>query len=1004
MAITEEVFTWAASAFLFGVILCLHTSTVLASVRLHWKRRSTFHLAIASVCIACVTDLLLINLGTPPRPPDLPSTEITPGTAAVRCIGIVLEAYTEIGFTGINFYRFYRLAFKTQRKLTQALGALVGVSICYNFAANTAYFVYLAQLKDYTAIPAVNDAFGAWSVYDACVNLGVAIAFTVHLRTMAGENQLSLRAGLHPLLRHMQVLVLLDSIFTVITACIIVFAYSIDPLWFFYFFSQAFRLRVLCSFFVALNKIMRKKRLARWVGGGGSTNSATASVPAKSQPTLTADVLAQRPDHTGIAVKLTEALNRHRAFHFIGGGDGLLLLFPSVFGRVSVRKSRVKTYQLRRVLDRSTLLNEPELATDVVLMLDVFLDLLERGPIKVDAAVTRFKNHPAMRLRPNPPSIAKLAELAPSHFGFNKIGQLFTPVTLDKFARFPLDAYLPATNGVGHAAIPPPAVQPTQKPAPPAVPTAPAAPMPKHAPVQVPTPAATPTAVPPPKVVPVPTPAANQTLIPLPKFIPVPAPIEFAPAPVLPAATAPVLPAATAPVLPAAAAPVPAPFHPSTAAPAPAPPPAAAAVAAEGFLDAPVPRPLETDVDPTQVRDWIRKPLPLLVPVHARFDPENPARIQWRSAAVPPPPAPQNEDPEEAAFNARVRAEVEDLLALLPRDLYDRICEALPGNAIDELDEISLDLGMPPRLRFLDLDDAAADSAARAHDGVLDLDDFGPVTRAMLDIAGRDNATPVGLTLRIGRAAPPHTGLATVLLRDLLARGESILVVGRPGTGKTHTLRDICARLSEGDKTSSSSFARRRRNVMIVDTSGEVGGPGDVAHPSLRRCRRMHVPSRARQHESMLEAVQNHTPDVVAVDEISNGREAHAARSVSTRVHAIVATVHGSLASVLRNRELRDIFGGITSSTVGDERAERELGGRKELVARASDAVFTAAVELVSRSEVRIVHNVNEFVDDLLDFNKSAWIERRRLVPGSSKTVFESTVEVYEDVRSDEIV
>ncbi|ORZ36096.1 hypothetical protein BCR44DRAFT_59117 [Catenaria anguillulae PL171] len=211
------------------------------------------------------------------------------------------------------------------------------------------------------------------------------------------------------------------------------------------------------------------------------------------------------------------------------------------------------------------------------------------------------------------------------------------------------------------------------------------------------------------------------------------------------------------------------------------------------------------------------------------------------------------------------------------------------------------------------------------------------------------------------------------MLLDLVKRGESVLFLGKPGSGKTHTLRDFVARLSDTGN-----------NVMIVDTSNEVGGPGDVKHFSLHKARRLQVRDRSRQFEVLLEAVQNHTPDIVCIDEISDAKEVAAARSVATRVQAMVATAHGDLESILRNSVMRDLVGGLQTATVGDARA-KELGGRKNVTTRARDSLFTTVVELVSRTEVRVFRNVNQVVDDILHPRGFPWAERRWLaVPTDS--------------------
>ncbi|ORZ36094.1 hypothetical protein BCR44DRAFT_42190 [Catenaria anguillulae PL171] len=384
---------------------------------------------------------------------------------------------------------------------------------------------------------------------------------------------------------------------------------------------------------------------------------------------------------------------------------------------------------------------------------------------------------------------------------------------------------------------------------------------------------------------------------------------------------------------------------------------------------------------------WSLSPrLPKHIAVQARFT--NDGRLIWRYGGSEHEDMPATPDlglvgasdglqRVHDQFVHRTEQEVRDLLNLLPYRVREAIDE-IP-DAVHSLNEVVLDLGEPPRLRFFALNQAA-----------LDLKDVGRVTQEDIDaivdgrkfssdrrggingqlhriswVANREGKA-IGLTIRVGRACPPGEGVTQMLL-DLVKRGESVLFLGKPGSGKTHTLRDFVARLSDTGN-----------NVMIVDTSNEVGGPGDVKHFSLHKARRLQVRDRSRQFEVLLEAVQNHTPDIVCIDEISDSKEVAAARSVATRVKGTVATAHGDLESILRNKVMRELLGGLQTATVGDARA-KELGGRKTVTTRAEESLFTTVVELVSRTEVRVFQNVGHVVDAILHPHGFPWAERRWL-------------------------
>ena len=210
----------------------------------------------------------------------------------------------------------------------------------------------------------------------------------------------------------------------------------------------------------------------------------------------------------------------------------------------------------------------------------------------------------------------------------------------------------------------------------------------------------------------------------------------------------------------------------------------------------------------------------------------------------------------------------------------------------------------------------------------------------------------VGLTCRIGRAV--YGTIA--ILRDLVESGESILMLGRPGVGKTTMLREAARVLAD----------EFRKRVVIVDTSNEIAGDGDIPHPGIGSARRMQVPSPELQHAVMIEAVENHMPEVIVIDEIGTQLEAEAARTIAERGVQLIATAHGqTLENLLVNPTLNDLLGGIQSVTLSDEEARRR-GTQKSVLERKAPPTFDVLVEIQDRERVAIHMPLSDVVDSAL--------------------------------------
>lgn len=210
----------------------------------------------------------------------------------------------------------------------------------------------------------------------------------------------------------------------------------------------------------------------------------------------------------------------------------------------------------------------------------------------------------------------------------------------------------------------------------------------------------------------------------------------------------------------------------------------------------------------------------------------------------------------------------------------------------------------------------------------------------------------IGLTCRVGRAVFGTIGM----IRDLIETGKSILMLGRPGVGKTTALREIARVLAD----------ELHKRVVIIDTSNEIAGDGDIPHPAIGRARRMQVARPELQHQVMIEAVENHMPEVIVIDEIGTELEALAARTIAERGVQLVGTAHGNqIENLIKNPTLSDLIGGIQAVTLGDEEARRR-GCQKTVLERKAPPTFEIAVEMLERQRWVVHEQVAETVDNLL--------------------------------------
>ena len=304
-----------------------------------------------------------------------------------------------------------------------------------------------------------------------------------------------------------------------------------------------------------------------------------------------------------------------------------------------------------------------------------------------------------------------------------------------------------------------------------------------------------------------------------------------------------------------------------------------------------------------------------------------------------------------------------DNLAQLLEVLPPHIRAELEGlENLHDLVEIVLDLGRPPEARFPDGFVYLSDDFVTREDVdyvVKRVGSFGQDNRAGIErtlhrisaIRNR-NGDIIGLTCRIGRAV---FGVIDII-RDVVESGKNILLLGRPGVGKTTLLREVARVLAD-------DF---RKRVVVVDTSNEIAGDGDVPHPAIGHARRMQVPRVDLQARVMIEAVENHMPEVIVIDEIGTEAEAQAARTIAERGVQLVATAHGNtLDNLVLNPTLSDLVGGIQAVTLGDEEA-RKRGTQKTVLERKAPPTFDIVVEIQDKDRLAVHHDVATVVDLML--------------------------------------
>jgi stage III sporulation protein SpoIIIAA len=311
----------------------------------------------------------------------------------------------------------------------------------------------------------------------------------------------------------------------------------------------------------------------------------------------------------------------------------------------------------------------------------------------------------------------------------------------------------------------------------------------------------------------------------------------------------------------------------------------------------------------------------------------------------------------EKMTQLRITDNLDAMLNVLPMPVVHKLGEM---NRSDDLLEVILDLGRVPTARYVDGEYVLSEIEVTHTDleyvveriGDFDADNRAGLERTLHRISAIRNRRGhiVGLTCRVGRAVYGTTDI----IKDLIEGGKSLLLLGRPGVGKTTMLREAARLLAES------------KRVVIVDTSNEIGGDGDVAHPAVGRARRMQVSRPSLQHEVMIEAVENHNPEAIVIDEIGRELEAAAARTIAERGVQLIGTAHGNtLENLLLNPTLSDLVGGIESVTLSDEEARRR-GTQKTVLERRAPPTFDMLIEIQERDRVAVHTDVAEAVDALL--------------------------------------
>lgn len=309
--------------------------------------------------------------------------------------------------------------------------------------------------------------------------------------------------------------------------------------------------------------------------------------------------------------------------------------------------------------------------------------------------------------------------------------------------------------------------------------------------------------------------------------------------------------------------------------------------------------------------------------------------------------------------NLQFQNDLDKLVEILP----DRIRRLIGYSAMEDVIEIVLDIGRLPEIRhsngkieYLGTSEIGYDDIDYITSRVQEFtsDNRSGIAGTLHRISAIRNrqGKVVGLTCRIGRVV---TGTISCI-KDICLQGKSILFLGKPGVGKTTKLREISRLVAD----------ELGKRVVIVDTSNEIAGDGDTPHPAVGHARRMQVRQPEFQKDVMIEAVENHTPEVIVVDEIGTEAEAQAARTIAERGVMLIATAHGnSLESLIKNPTLSDLVGGIQSVTLGDDEAKRR-SSQKTVLEREKQPTFDIVIEILDRNTLAVYKDTAEAVDYIL--------------------------------------